>query len=187
MGSLFEKDPTAKPVHGAFAPERLVKEVDHLAEERRLNKVHPLVKYGRIIGGFLLLIALSLYFLDPFVFASRKTQAIRAYLYQRQHGDEKVAAALLYSGYFDEQERAVLQNRTGNYMEFFNSPEECKRVALEAIRYIDTLRGIHTGNLSKVDGLNRFRYYLFLYPGILPPMPVDWSTMTPRVDSKYVP
>ncbi|PTY04153.1 hypothetical protein DB346_05010 [Verrucomicrobia bacterium LW23] len=186
MGSIFEKDPTAKPVHGAFARERIVTEVDHIARERAL-RMPTWMRYLRFAGGILLLVGLALYFLDPFVFSARKAQAIRAYLYQRQHGDQKIAAAILVSDYFDDLERSNLQLRTGNFAAFFATPEESKRVAQQTLRYIDTLKGIHTGNLEKVDGLNRLRYYLFEWPGILPSMPVSWSTMTPYVDYQYVP
>ena len=187
MGSLFEKAPTAKPVHGAFARERIVTEVKHVTDAASQNRQPVWVRYGRFAGGIVLLILMALYFLDPFVFAARKTQAIRAYLYERQHGDPKIASALLLSGYFDEIERANLQNRTGNFQSFFSSQEDCRRVGKETLRYWNMLVGMHNGNLGNVDGFNRFRYYLFASHGILPPMPVEWSTMTPYFDRQYTP
>src|SRR5258707_1818621 len=99
MESLFHKDPTLRPPPSPY--EQIAPEIEHLKKKTsiRSGKAGDKATLGRFCVLTAIATLLALYFMDPFLYAIHKGDAIRAYLYLHNYrgGNEPTVDALLAS------------------------------------------------------------------------------------------
>ena len=79
------------------------------------------MRRGRL-GGIIftaVVVLFALYALDPFLFSYHRGQAIRAYLYLHNYGDDRQAAALADCGLLRPAEVRDLNRRQGAFQDYF--------------------------------------------------------------------
>lgn len=177
--SLFSKDPTARAPLTAY--ERIAPEISHLRKGSSVR--HRPGAAGKGSAFFIvtvICVLLGLYFMDPFLYALRKYEAVRTYLYLHNCGTESQTRALIASQIFSEGEIAVLNRRQGSFQDYFSSPTQAAAQADSIENYMNGLRDLHAGNYQQLDFLGKVRYQLFIRTGV--PLPTSWSSLNPSVE-----
>lgn len=180
MESLFSKDPTARPPLPPYAIERIQQEIEHLRKRSSVRSLRAdSLSATRFFSAFALCALLWLYFMDPFLYAYHKGDAIRTYLYLHNHGSEQKAITLVSTGIFSETEVRYLSHRQGSFQEYFATPQAAEQTADTIIGYMNGLNDLRAGQYDRLDPLGKLRYLLFVRPGFLPPS--SWDALNPSV------
>lgn len=180
MESLFSKDPTARPPLPPYAIERIQQEIEHLRKRSSVRSARAeSLGPTRFFSAFALCALLWLYFMDPFLYAYHKGDAIRTYLYLHDHGNEQKAASLVSTGIFSEMEARYLSNQQGPFPEYFASPQEAEQTADAIIGYMNGLSDLRAGQYDRLDPIGKLRYLLFVRQGFLPPN--SWDALSPSI------
>jgi hypothetical protein len=180
MESLFSKDPTARPPLPPYSIERIAQEIEHLRKRTSARYAHgekPTTM--RLFAAIALCSLLSLYFMDPFLYAFHRGDAIKAYLYLHNYGSDEKAKALVVSHILSENEATVLNGEHGAFQDYFNSPQQAEKTAESIVAYTNGLVYLNTGQYERLDPVGKLRYLLFYRTGFLPP--VQWSGLNPSV------
>jgi len=180
MASLFSKDPTARPPLPPYAIERIQKEIEHLRKRQSTrDAAGKNLAFARLAASCALCALVWLYFMDPFLYAFHKGDAIRTYLYLHNHGSEAKAQALAATRIFSNTEIDYMNHQQGSYQDYFASPQQAEQKADSIVNYMNGLNQLHTGQYDQLDPVGKLRYLLFVRTGLLPPS--DWSTLNPSV------
>lgn len=180
MASLFSKDPTARAALPPYAFERIEREIAHLRKASLArHKPGESLTLARMVTSLALCSLLCLYFMDPFLYAYHKGDAIRTYLYLHNHGSEQKAQVLLSTKIFSDSEVEALNHRTGSFQDYFAGPTQAAEKADSIVNYMNGLYYLHKGQYDDLDPIGKLRYLLFFRTGLTPPM--DWAGLTPVV------
>jgi hypothetical protein len=180
MASLFSKDPTAPVLLPPYALERIEREIAHLRKSSSVrHKPGEKLTVARVASSVAICTLLCLYFMDPFLYAYHKGDAIRTYLYLHNHGSDEKAQALLSTRIFSNSEIDVLNHRDGTFQDYFSSPMQAEQSADSIVNYMNGLYYLRMGQYDSLDPIGKLRYLLFFRTGLLPP--TDWSALTPSV------
>ncbi|MDB4793523.1 hypothetical protein OAG63_00745 [Methylacidiphilales bacterium] len=163
-----------------YAPERIEKEVAHLKKLYPSRYKRRGVPVTRIISCLVLGLLLGLYFMDPFLYAFHKSEAIRAYLYLHHYGSDQEAQALLATRIFSDSEIRALDSRYGSFQDYFASPAQADQTANTIVNYLNGVTYLHLGKYDQLDSVGKLRYFFFFRTGLLPP--TDWSFLTPTAN-----
>jgi hypothetical protein len=184
MPSLFSKDPTVRPPLPPYALERIEQEIAHLRKSRSVRhkvKDGERVTVAQIASYFAVCVLLLLYFMDPFLYAYHKNDAIRTYLYLYHNGGEQKAQALLATRIFSESEMEALNRRQGSFQNYFSSPAQAEHTADSVVNYMNGLYYLRMGQYDELNPIGKLRYLLFFRTGFLPP--TNWDGLTPKVEN----
>ncbi len=124
---------------------------------------------------------LWLYFMDPFLYAYHKGDAIRTYLYLSHYGNGQKAQALLNTGIFSTSEIKALNKREGSFQDYFSGPAQAEQKETSIVNYMNGVSHLKMGQYDELDRIGKLRYFLFFRTGLLPP--TDWSSLTPTVEN----
>ncbi len=179
MASIFTKDTsrTRPPTN----LEKIEKEISHLQGGSVRKKPGETSKrfatwvFVSVVGALL-----GLYFMDPFVYAMRKSNAISIYLYLNNHEAGDATKALIATHIFNKDEIAALNRRQGSYQAYFASPSDAKAAEAAVIAYMKGVNDLHGDHYDALDDLNKVRYRLFIETGLNPPK--TWSMLNPSVE-----
>lgn len=176
MASLFTKDlgyrqPTVY--------ERIAPEIAHLRKGvsvrygagAKVNGAAPWVTAIAICG------LLGLYFMDPFLYALNKADAIRAYLYLHNHDSAASTEALIGTQIFTQDEIDAMNRQRDVSQETFASPLQAEQQAAAVVSYINSIKALRSGDYDQLDPIGKLRYLLFIRTGIFPP--TIWSGLNP--------
>jgi hypothetical protein len=178
MASIFSRDPTVRPPVPRYAIERIQREIEHLKKgsSSRYGNTKSSV-YTRTIFATALCALLWLYFMDPFLYAFHKSDAIRTYLYLHNYGSEDKANTLAASGILSETEVNDLNHQQGTFQDYYSSPQQAEQAADSTVNYMNGLHELRTGQYERLDPIGKLRYLLFVRLGLLPPS--SWSALNP--------
>lgn len=180
MSSLFDKDPNAKQELPIYGRERIEAEIGHL---KKKGSVRDAKARRYAMAWTIVLIAVitlvTLYCLDPLLHSYYKGNAIKAYLYIHNYGNEATAQQLVATGILNREELIVLNRRQGAFQDSYSSPDAANADVQAILDYQAGLRRLQGGDFDKLTPVNKVRYYLFVVPGI--PMPTDWQILDPAV------
>jgi hypothetical protein len=180
MASLFSKDPTARAVLPPYSLERIEREIAHLRQSSSVrHKAGEKYTMARWASSIAVCALLMLYFMDPFLYAYHKGDAIRTYLYLHNHGSEDKAQVLLSTKIFSTSEIEVLNHRQGSFQDYYSTPTEAGKSADSIVDYMNGLYYLRMGQYDQLDPIGKLRYLLFFRTGLTPP--TDWSGLTPSV------
>lgn len=183
MASIFSKDPTARPPLPPYAIERIQREIDHLKKRTSVRTLGgSSLTLSRMISAIALCSIIALYFMDPFLYAYHKGDAIRTYLYLHNHGSEEKAQTLASTGIFTENEVNDLRHRQGSFQDYFSSPQQAEQTADSIMSYMSGLNSLHSGQYDRLDPIGKLRYILFVRTGLF--LPSIWSGLNPSVISE---
>ena len=177
MESLFQREPVARPL---TIYERLAPEIAHLQKgvSTRHGKGGP--------GGFFTWICviaigavLGLFFMDPFLYAVHRSDAIRAYLYLHSYDTDATVQPLIDSRILSANEIIVLNHKDGSFQNYFSSRQDAEDKAAGIVAYMSGLRTLRSGAYQNLDPIGKLRYFLFVRSGLMPP--VSWSGLNPSV------
>jgi len=178
MDSIFRRVPAPRP---KTAEELIAPEVGHLKKKGVTARDG---KYKSRVTSWIFTIAicalLALYFMDPFLYALHKTEAIRAYLYLHSSGAEASAQELAASGIFTDNEIAALNKRDGSFVDYFSSTTDAELSADAVVRYMSSMRSVRVGPYETLDPIGKLRYLLFTRSGLEPP--ITWTGLSPEID-----
>ena len=178
MDSLFHREPVARPL---TIYERLAPEIVHL--QKRASTRHGKGKPGGLttwLFVFAIGAALWLFFMDPFVYALKRSEAIRAYLYLHSYDSDASVQALLSTRILSENEVILLNRKAGNYQDYFSNHQDAEAEAASIVAYMNSLRTLHEGPPENLDPIGKLRYFLFIRSGLIPP--TSWSGLNPSVE-----
>jgi len=181
MASLFSKDPTARPPLPPYAFERIEQEIAHLRAVSARHKAEEKTTMARVISCLAICTLLWLYFMDPFLYAYHKGEAIRTYLYLHNYGGEQKTQALLATQILSPSEKEALDHRQGSYQDYFANTVQAEQTADSIVNYMNGLYYLRKGDYDELDPVGKLRYLLFFRTGLLPP--IDWSGLTPSVQN----
>ena len=180
MASIFTKDTTrTRPPTNL---EKIEKEISHLVGGSSVRK-KPGESTKRFASWVLILVVgslLALYFMDPFVYAMRKSSAISVYLYLNNHEAGDATKALIATHIFTKDELYALNRRQGSYQAYFASPGEAKKAAAVIVAYMKGVSDLQSGRYDDLDDLNKIRFRLFVDNGLRPPR--TWNMLNPSVE-----
>jgi len=181
MASLFSKNPSLRPPLPPYSFERIEKEIDHLRKKGSVrNRKGESMMMARLVSSIAIGALLWLYFMDPFLYAYHKGDAIRAYLYLSHYGGAQKAQALVASEIISPSEQRTLDRRNGAYQDYFTGPAQAAQTADSIVSYMKGLSKLRTGQYDALDPIGKLRYILFVRMGLLPP--VNWSSLDPAVE-----
>jgi len=182
MASLFTKDPTARAPLPPYSFERIEREIAHLRKSGSIrSKPGENLTVTRMVSFIAICALLWLYFMDPFLYAYHKGDAIRTYLYLSHYGGEQKAQALVATRIFTASEIRALNHRQGSFQDYFSSPAQADQTADSIMNYMNGLYYLQMGDYDALDPIGKLRYLLFIKTGLLPP--TDWSGLTPTVEN----
>jgi hypothetical protein len=165
----------------SYARELIEKEIAHLKKGRSSRQAQE-ARRGRA-GGIIftvVVVLFALYALDPFLFSYHRGQAIRAYLYLHNYGDDRQAAAVAACGLLRPGEVLDLNRRQGAFQDYFAGTGPAEQEAAGFIHYMDGVRALHKGDYNALSPLNKLRYVLFVKTGLMPP--IRWDFLNSSVD-----
>ena len=178
--SLFHKDqPEEKPKQ--VDPYDLIhKEVGHLKKGSNVRhgpKARSRAPNWLIVIAFLGL--LWLYVMDPIYHAWYKGDAAKAYVYLRNFGSASDVSSLATCGILTAENLDTLNQRSGNFHDYYTSPDAAKRNADDIVHYMNSVRLLHDGKYQQLDPVGRMRYAIFIKFGIV--VPTDWTFLDPTI------
>ncbi len=178
--SLFGKDPTAQPAPSPYARERIEREIAHL---KKPASVRDPKATRRSLAAWLIVLTVGsllwLFFMDPILHGFKRTDAIHAYLYQRNCGSDQKGLALTGTGVFTPNEIDRLNQRHGAFQELFPSPAAADQTTQAVIEYFKGVADLHAGRYEQLDLVGKIRYQLFVRFGLQPP--TDWNVFDSSV------
>lgn len=178
MESIFSKDPTARAL---TVYDRIAPEITHLKKGGSVRDgSNAGSKTGAWAASIALGILLVLFFMDPFLYAMHKSDAIRAYLYLHNHDSTSATDALVASQIFSQDEIMAMNGRQGSFQNYFSSPAQAKHRAASIVGYMSGLHNLHYGDYPQLDPIGKLRYLLFIRVGLYPP--TVWSGLNPSID-----
>ncbi len=179
MESLFGKAPAER---APLTPhEQIASEITHLKKKTSVRHgAAARSKTAAIVTLLVICALIGLYFMDPFLYAMHKSEAIRAYLYLHNHDAGPQVDALVASRILSEDEIAALNRRQGSYLDYYSSPAEAERQAAAIVSYVQGMRALRAGRYQQLDPIGKLRFVLFIRSGLLPP--TDWRALNPSVD-----
>jgi hypothetical protein len=177
MGSIFTKKPATRP---PTALDRIGPEIKHLKKGISVREGNSRSKAAAWIASIALLLLIGLFFMDPFLYSLRKSEAIRAYVYLHNYASASSTSGLVASGIFSKDEIRVMNDRRGTFQDYFSSVTEAENQAVTVVDFINGLHALRHGKYEQLDRLGKLRYLLFIRIGIDPPM--AWSGINPSVD-----
>jgi hypothetical protein len=189
--SLFSYDRAMQPSSSRSASDQpdpyrrdlIEKEIAHLKKGRSVRTTGDDARaFSRTLMIAIILAAVWIYVMDPLLFAYHRGDAIRAYLYLHNYGNDRKAAELAQSGYFSEYERQVLDKRIGSFQDYFVGTEAAGKTADSLIGYLQGVRDLHNDHYATLTPLNKLRYVLFVKTGLNPP--VRWEFLNPSIEIK---
>lgn len=181
MASLFSKNPAIRAPLPPYSIKRIEKEIEHLRNRQSTRHLQKSKwNLARVASTIAVGTLLWLFFMDPFLYAYHKGDAIRAYLYLRHYGNDKEVQALVGTRILSDSEVQALNHRDGSFREYFANPDQAYRTTDAIVNYMNGLTHLRLGQYDELDPIGKLRYLLFYRIGLLPP--TDWSGLTPRVD-----
>ena len=172
MESTAPKDP--------FSRELIEKEIAHLKKKGSSRNNREAQRYtSRSLLTLAILAVLWFYAMDPFLHAYYRGNAVHAYLYLHNYGDDKKAAALADTRIFTTYEIKQLDERQGSFQDYFRNVEAANESSEDIIRYMNGVHDLHEGNYAKLTPFNKVRYELFVKTGLTPPM--RWDFLDPSI------
>src|SRR5271170_6570208 len=126
MASIFSRTP---PPRRLSLDEILAPELTHLKKGSSVRHTTARSKTTPWILTIAICALLGLYFMDPFLYAMHKSEAIRAYLYLHQNDSPSSTQALADSQILSQDEIAALNQRQGNYQDYFSSSQDAEEQA----------------------------------------------------------
>ena len=178
MASIFSKDPTARAALPPYALERIEREIAHLRNSSSVrNKAGEKLTTARMVMSIALCTLLCLYFMDPFLYAYHKGDAIRTYLYLHHYGSDQKIQVLLSTGILSNSEVDALNHREGSFQDYYSSPAQANQSADSIVNYMNGLYYLRKGQYDQLDPIGKLRYLLFFRTGLTPP--TSWSGLTP--------
>ncbi len=117
--------------------------------------------------------------MDPFLYAWHKSDAIKAYLYLHNHYSDSSTQALASSGIFTKSEIRQMNEREGNYDDYFSSANEAQQKASGIVGFMAGIRDLRAGRYDLLDPIGKLRFLLFVRIGLNPP--TVWSGLNPSV------
>ncbi len=177
MDSLFHREPVARPL---TIYERLAPEIEHLQKSAS-------TRYGKGKSGgltsWVIVLAISavlgLFFMDPFLYALHRSEAIRTYLYLHSYDTDVTVQPLIASHILSKSEIGELDKKDGSFQNYFSSRQEAEEKAAAIVSYMNGLQMLRSGSYESLDPIGKLRYFLFVRSGIIPP--VSWSSLNPTV------
>lgn len=183
--SIFTRSLGAGPLPSAR--ELISDEVSHLHGRGQSRwRTNPFMATCRTVSGFLFVIVMALYFLDPFRFAVQKSQAINAYLYLSRFGNPTEVEPLRTCGIFTERDWRQLAHRaqlaeSDSSKVFFVSTAAARDKVQETVDFMHECDALSNGQIGDVTALTTIRYYLFRQFGIIPPR--EWLSLNPVIET----
>lgn len=179
--SLFHRE-TPEENKAPPDPYHLIdKEIGHL---KKGSSVRHGPKARNRTPNLLIVIAfcglLWLYLMDPVYHAWYKGDAAQAYLYLRNFGSASDVADLAACGILSPEDLDNLNHRSGNYQDYYKSPDAAKQNAQTIIRYMANVKLLHEGKYQQLDPVGRLRYAVFIKFGII--VPTQWSFLDPTIN-----
>ena len=178
MQSIFTKGVTARV---ATVYDQIGPEIQHL---QRGNSVRDGSMSGSKAGAWAASIALflllTLFFMDPFLFAMHKSSAIRAYIYLHNYGSAASTEALVSSGIFSHADVNEMNDKRGSYQDYFASAMDAEKTAASAVSFMSGMHDLRYAQPETLDPIGKLRYMLFVRIGLYPP--TIWSGLNPSVD-----
>jgi len=181
MESRFSKEIPGPPPPTVY--EQIGPEISHLLKKDSSVR-HPSgqgQKKSPWIATLAICVLCGLYFMDPFLYAIHKTDALRTYLYLHNHENEASSTqALVATHILTPNEILVLNNQEGAYQDYFSSSQEADHKVASIARYMHNLQALHSGDYDQLGPIGKLRYLLFVRNGLVPP--TTWSGLNPSVD-----
>ena len=178
--SIFRKDPPEKKSAPPDPYALIDKEVDHL---KKGSSVRHGEKGRRRTPNLLIVLAfcglLWLYLMDPICHAWYKGDAVKAYLYLHSFGSAADIESLASCRILTEADIDNLNHRTGNFQDYYASPDAAKKNAQDIVEYMKNVQLLHDGKYLQLDPVGRMRYAIFIKFGIV--VPTDWTFLDPTV------
>lgn len=180
MASLFSKDPTARAALPPYSFERIEREIAHLRKSGSVRgKSGERPTTARLVTSIALCTLFWLYFMDPFLYAYHKGDAIRTYLYLHHYGSNQKVQVLLSTGIFSNSEVDALNHREGSFQDYYAGPSQANQSADSIVDYMNGLYYLRMGQYDHLDPIGKLRYLLFFRTGLTPP--TNWAGLTPVV------
>jgi hypothetical protein len=178
MESIFHKAPVAR---AATVYDRIGPEISHLQKGNSVrDRAEARNKKGTLIASIAILILLGLFFMDPFLFAMHKSNAIKAYIYLHNYGSNSSTQALAASHMFSADELQTMNNRHGSFQSLFTSPADAQAAADSAANFMNEAHHLRYGDYDTLDPIGKLRYMLFIRIGLHPP--IIWQGLNPTLD-----
>ena len=164
-----------------FSRELIEKEIAHLKKGRSVRQTREARGgWTRTLLSLAVLVLVGLYALDPVLFSYHRGEAIRAYLYLHNYGDDRQAEAVAATGLLKPGEVRELNRRRGSFQDYFGGTEAAEQKAAALIRYMDGVRALHEHRYDALTPLNKLRYILFVKTGLTPP--IRWDVLNSSID-----
>lgn len=157
--------------------ERIENEVLHLRGHGKAWNKRRYIAFLRTVLIWALSAAILLFFAEPFIYAYKKEQAIRSYLYLKQYGSPAQVQLIESSPIFTDRDLRTLKTISGDFQSLFSTPKSAQETAAGVIAYSKTLDDVAQGNLTDANLFTRFRYNIFNQWGLVPP--VQWRMLNP--------
>lgn len=172
-------NPSTKPA--PFARELIEKEIEHLKKGKSVRQARDSrrSRLGAFICGAAFILV-GLWGLDPVLYSYNRGEAIHAYLYLHNYGDDHKAAALAACGLLTPDEVHKLNVREGKFQDYFNGTAPAEEKAVALIRYMDGVHALHENRYDALTPLNKLRYILFIKTGLTPP--IQWDCLDSSID-----
>jgi hypothetical protein len=178
MSSPADSTPPGLP---RFDRALIDKEIDHLKKRKGVRHAQESTHdWSKMLVVAAVLGVLWLYFMDVFLFSYNRGDAIRAYLYLHNYGDDQKATALANSGLLTPYEVAQLNRRQGSFQDYFNGTGPAEEKTAELIAYMDQVRALHERHYDSLSPVNKVRYGLFMETGLIPP--THWDELDSSID-----
>jgi hypothetical protein len=180
MASLFSKDPTARAALPPYAFERIEREIAHLRKSGSVrHRPGEKLTAARIATSIAFCTLLCLYFMDPFLYAYHKGDAVRTYLYLHHYGSDQKAQVMLSTGIFSNSEVDALNHREGSFQDYYSGPAQAEQTADSVVNYMNGLYYLRMGQYDQLDPIGKLRYLLFFRTGLTPP--TSWGGLNPSI------
>ena len=179
MESIFSKVPPAKP---PSIYDKIGAEITHI-KKGQTGTAREGSDAGTKTGAWLATIAMGLlivlFFMDPFLFAMHKSDAIRAYVYLHNYDSASNTDALVATHIFSDDEIAAMNAQHGSFQNYFPSPAAAQQKAAAIVSYVNGLHDLRYGRYEDLDPIGKLRYLLFVRIGLFPP--TYWPGLNPSV------
>jgi hypothetical protein len=179
MESIFKKTPVPNAPPTVY--ERIGPEITHLKKSSSsrygADNRSEITRWPALI---IFCSLLTLYIMDPFLYAWHKYEAIQVYLYLHNYESGPATDDLVAARLFSPDEIRSLNKRSGDLQDSFASAQAAKDKAAAIVSYINSLRDLHAGRYDKLDHIGKLRYVLFVRNGVY--LPDEWDFLNPSVE-----
>lgn len=172
-------NPSTRPA--PFSRELIEKEIEHLKKGKSVRQAREShrSRLGVAVCGAVFVL-FGLWAMDPVLFSYNRGDAIHAYLYLHNYGDDHKADALAACGLLTPREAHKLSIRQGKFQDYFNGTGDAEQKAAALIQYMKGVRALHEGRYDDLTLLNKIRYILFIKTGLTPP--IQWDFLDSSID-----